>query len=165
MLINCQGLFESASSSSASTRWSNLNGVIEQDDNSGSIPVTSTSDDTVAVGVGNVLTLIKKDNNGNDSKSVCDIEFDEGIDALCWSECGVSLIVGDQRGFLHFVTRDGDVIFSHGLLGSKYCEPSRAAVHSTNSVIFCILLTLLCMLPSTPSRKRKWSRICQSQLC
>jgi hypothetical protein len=99
-----------------------LNGVIEQDDNnnSGSIPVVSTSIDTVAVGAGNVLTIIKKNYSAHESKSVCDIEFDEGIDALCWSACGVSLIVGDQRGFLHFVTRDGDVIFSHGLLGSKY---------------------------------------------
>ena len=131
MLINCQGLFEltPSSSSSSSFRWNDMDGTIEQDEinnlnSSGSIPVIATSHDAVAVGVGNVLTIIKKQCCNNGSKSVCDLEFDEGIDAMCWSECGISLIVGDQRGFLHFVTRDGDVIFSHGLLGSKYFAPT-----------------------------------------
>ena len=112
---DCSSLFDDS-------RWSAVTNKFEQcvDDDKGSI--TAVCSNYVAVAVGSILTITNRVGNAQTEKEnsgSCDIEFDECIEAMCWSSNGNSLIVGDQKGCLHFLTSDGDVLFSHGLLGSK----------------------------------------------
>ena len=115
---DCSSLFDDSSSLS---RWSAVTNKFEQCvvDDKGSI--TAVCSTYVAVAVGSILTITNRVGNTseNENGGSCDIEFDEGIEAMCWSGNGNSLIVGDQKGCLHFLTSDGDVLFSQGLLGSK----------------------------------------------
>ena len=115
---DCSSLPEDSSSSS---RWSAATNKFEQCivDDKGSN--TACCSNYVALAVGSILTITNRVGNTSEKEKngSCDIEFDEVIEAMCWSGNGNSLIVGDQKGCLHFLTSDGDVLFSHGLLGSK----------------------------------------------
>lgn len=81
----------------------------------------------IAVGNSCYLTLSSKrlDEVGVDSESESDsdsesdettLEFDNIIDALEWDPEGRCVIVGDASGTLHFVTKQGDVVFSHSIV-------------------------------------------------
>ena len=119
-VYDCSSLFDDSSSSS---RWSAVTNKFEQCIVDDKESITAVCSNYVAVAVGSILTITSRMGNTSEKEdsASCDIEFDEGIEAMCWSGNGnsCSLIVGDQKGCLHFLTSDGDVLFAHGLLGSK----------------------------------------------
>jgi len=113
MLFRAGGVLPTGTS-----RWTEVAASFDHEEtsNEGQQPCVVTAETAAlcAVGIGNVLTIVKRDD-----ASSTDIEFDAPLQALCWSVDGAGLVVGDERGSLHFVTPDGDVLFSHGLLSSK----------------------------------------------
>jgi len=90
------------------------------------VSATAFTPDKLLVAVGHqcclTISINPRSKNGKDADEddeeaeETSLEFDEPIDALEWDPEGRCLIVGDASGTLHFVTREGEVVFSHGIL-------------------------------------------------
>ena len=76
-------------------------------------------DKTLALGNGSCcLTLINIENsssadlNSSQDPVIAEIEFDHQVDALCWEPDGRCLVASDRSGTIHFITRDGVLVYS-----------------------------------------------------
>lgn len=79
-----------------------------------------------AVANGSVLTLFSNAPSNEDDEEekdplssndvIAELEFDNNIEAVGWSGGGACVIVGDCAGMLHFVTRQGELVFSHRIV-------------------------------------------------
>lgn len=94
--------------------------TVEEDDSKPSFVAYSRHGDChLAVITGTVLTIATA-LPGSKYQFVCEMEFENPIELICWGVDASCLIAGDACGSLHFITPSGQLIFSHRILSSRF---------------------------------------------
>lgn len=144
--LDCCGLLENVG------MWFDSITVDEVDNRLSFIAHSRHGDSHLAVVTGTVLTIATS-LPGSKYEVVCEMEFENPIELVCWGVDASCIIAGDKCGTLHFITPSGQLIFSHRILPSRFffrrlitpsmCKFKTTCFHCTSirgrGICFCIL--------------------------
>lgn len=110
--MDCTGLLQNVN------MWFDSIYVDEDDNKPSFIAYSRHGDNHLAVVTGTVLTIATS-LPGSKYEVVCEMEFENPIELVCWGIDASCLIAGDVCGSLHFISPSGQLIFSHRILSSR----------------------------------------------